>query len=505
MKVSKTFVKWFLVLFLIILVANISALAFGVWNQWFGWAFLALLALLFFLIFRKHKVGFVKFLAYFVPILLILAVLYVNILPFGYTDVQVINVGHARDTSGRFYLEESDSLGPRQMVEGDYFRIVDGIVHAVYNPSVILNNATITATLKGDDVYFLEQPSIDFEWDYDWTAENILDYFEVEAPHTVYNQFLSEEVEKVNFNKPFAIYVEWTVSESRSLISGGMSLNQDLMHVTLEFFGETIQYKLPDYSIGKNFSALVGYNQEQVYLFVNEEFVDKKEFEGKFSNIKTIGKVYQSSEVRENFEVKDGCIYFDGKTRLVFPNSSDMFEVGPFAVYVEWVPEKAEDSQQLIGHWNWEIFQNEKDAQFWIGRVYEGGPAFSKRKEIKNHLENKNTLLAIYNPISDNNLESYIKIYLNGEISGKVNLKNNTIWRDYGRQDLSMGWSGPTWGPPERTPYFQGSICNIKFVYAELKPQKVNSIEFFSSDSEIIIPIFGEGGRLKEVELKVQR
>ncbi|MFA5259476.1 MAG: hypothetical protein WC402_05370, partial [Candidatus Pacearchaeota archaeon] len=68
-------------------------------------------------------------LAYLIPVIIILIILYFNFLPFGFSDTQVINVGTPKDTSGVFYLEESPALGARQMIDGDYFRTVDGVVY----------------------------------------------------------------------------------------------------------------------------------------------------------------------------------------------------------------------------------------------------------------------------------------------------------------------------------------------------------------------------------------
>ncbi|MFT4303764.1 MAG: hypothetical protein ACMXYG_04305 [Candidatus Woesearchaeota archaeon] len=328
----------------------------------------------------SYRVGIA--LAYIVPLIVIGLLIYVNWLPFGYQRTFVIDVGNSNDLDGVFSIEE---FGVREMVDGKYFRTLNGVAYAVFKPKVVLNNASYTVTLEGTNVSFLSMPSIDFDWDYDWTADNILDDF---------------------------IVVD---SEGNS-----------------------------------------------------KELV-----------------------------VKDDCIYFDGDTRLVFPNSSDMFEEGPFAVYVEWVPEKAENRQQLIGHYNWEIEQNEDNVNFMIGRLTESNSRPNIRLNIEENFYNLSyNLLAIYNPSED----GYFELYINYEHINRRNIQNETLRPDYS-QDLTIGNTFHSGG---RDVFFEGSICNIKFTYIELKPN-ITTITFNSDDEEIRIPIVGEQGKLDKIRLEVRK
>lgn len=120
----------------------------------------------------EKKNTFLTFLSYFIPIAIILLILYVNYLPFGYTDERTIEVGSKNDTSGVFFLEQTPSLGSRQTIDGHTFRFVDGIVYAVYKPRVVLKDASIEVRVEGENVYFPTPPSLDFLWDYDWKGEN---------------------------------------------------------------------------------------------------------------------------------------------------------------------------------------------------------------------------------------------------------------------------------------------------------------------------------------------
>lgn len=446
-----------------------------------------------------NKKGFVKFLAYALPLMLLLAVLYLIYMPFGYSDSRIINVGRESDTKGSFYLEESSSLGSRQMLEGNYFRGIDGVVYAVYKPNVILNNASVFISLEGENVSFVSMPPVNFIWDYDFDFNKM----EVNAPHSVYERFLNgTEIENPDFSRPFGILIEWHASLSETLIQGDLILLQDSKYVILEFNGSKIRYDIPDFFIGKNQSALIGFNGKEIYFFINGEFIGKQKAEGfndiEFSNANI--KIFSDydGEIKENYPLKDECVFFDGKTRFIYPNSSDIFEVGPFAVYFEWIPEKQENSQQIIGHYNWEILQDKDNVLFNAGRMYDQGPMYTVSFGIDPVFFNmKHSLLALYNP-SEN---GYIELYVDGNFADRAYFGNQTIWADYGDQDLGFGWTSHNYG---KNPYFQGSICNARFAYKKLEPEFSNSLEFVSSFEEIRFPIFGTG-KLDKIDLKVKK
>lgn len=450
----------------------------------------------------------IKLLAYIIPITVVLFILYANFLPFGYSDHQIIKVGKDGDTSGKFYLEENFNLSSRQKLNDKYFRYLEGTTYAVYNPRVILTDAKIEATIKGEDVYFITQPDLDFEWDYEWDINNISD-FEIEgpSPDSVYFQFINgERVSTLDTSKTFAMFFDWDASLSKTLAEGSLSLTQDARVMTLSFNDKEIIYEVPDYFLGNAHTSLVGFNGEDIYFFVNEEFVGKKPHTGGFRSIKikegTFIKPY-NPEIKETIAERDGCMYFDGETRLVLPDSADRFEEGPFAIYVEWVPEKMEDRQQLIGHYNWEVFQEKDSVRFTIGRTTETNSFHSISYNIESDfLKKESTLLAIYNPSKNNTTEGYIDLFVNNTFAGRESFGNEIINPDYNkRRGLRMGNSAHGGAP-----WFVGSICQAKFTYKELIPKKKMTIQMnVEKDKEKIkIPIIGEG-KISQVEIKIKK
>ena len=329
----------------------------------------------------------IVFLAFAIPILVILYLLYVNFLPFGYSEQKIINVGDYRDTSGNFYLEQSSSLGIRENTSEGYFRTIDGLIYAVYKPSVILNNAKINVSIVGENVSLIEMPQLNFNWDYDWNSSNI-------------NQF---QVEPINQN-------------------------------TLD---------------------------------------------------------------------ENNCMFFDGQTRYTLSNSSNDFENNSFVVYVKYTPEKQEDSQQIVGHYNWEIWQDKSNIQFRIGRTFDNGPFYSVLYNINDESFNKeHEILAIYNPSNVTNKSGYIELWVDNNFAGRTYFSNETIWKDYGNIDLSLGWTPHNY---EKSPYFQGSICDVKFAYQSINSDAGKEILFTSSEEVVRIPISGNQGELKQIELKVKQ
>src|SRR3989338_2800467 len=63
------------------------------------------------------------FAAYAIPLAVLLYVLYINFLPFGYNKTFVINVGAQDDTSGEFRLDPSRYLSDRKTAnDGTIYR-----------------------------------------------------------------------------------------------------------------------------------------------------------------------------------------------------------------------------------------------------------------------------------------------------------------------------------------------------------------------------------------------
>ena len=74
MRVSRTFIKIFLVLFFLVILLNLSSLAFGFYNPYLGYTLLAFSFIFLFLIFRKREAGFWFELPKYIFLLLLLIV-----------------------------------------------------------------------------------------------------------------------------------------------------------------------------------------------------------------------------------------------------------------------------------------------------------------------------------------------------------------------------------------------------------------------------------------------
>lgn len=158
---------------------------------------------------------------------------------------------------------------------------------------------------------------------------------------------------------------------------------------------------------------------------------------------------------------------FNGKdTRLELPNSADKFEDGPTSIYAEWTPTDSENNyQQIVGHFNWELWQNKENVEFRVGRMNDGqGPVNSIEKPVSTDFFGQpHSALAIYNP-GDN---GYIEFYVDGNFSGRTYFKTDKIWKDYGNQNVSAGKSGHG-----SSTFFKGNIGSIQIVSKNVLPSK---------------------------------
>ncbi len=328
---------------------------------------------------------FLKILTYIIPILILLWILYLNYLPFGYSYKKVLDVGRNDHRSDIVFLEGG---GEKQKHNGETFRFIDNIAYIVYKPKVILKNPTLNLTLDGDNLYFHEKPDIDFKWDKKWDNQNILD----------------------------------------------------------NFYG-----------------------------------------------------VVMNDKAKEKDSFKRDCLYLDGKRRYVLSGSVDEYNKGPFAIYLEWIPEKGERAQQILGKYNWEIFQNEENITFQIGKTEPEGSFFSLSYNIDSSFFNeKHSLLAIYNPGEN----GYIEMFVDDIFVGREYIGEEIISPTYGERKLTLGWSAHGDG---KYPMFQGSICNLNFAYKELESKKTNKLKInIKNKQNIKIPIIGEGN-LKKVIFEVKQ
>lgn len=199
----------------------------------------------------------------------------------------------------------------------------------------------------------------------------------------------------------------------------------------------------------------------------------------------------------------DSGIYFDGTARLELPKSANLFEDGPFSVYVEWVPNNdTGDGQQIIGHYNWELWQNKNSITYQIGRTNSAtGETYSiKYPIVESFFNTKHTAIAIYSPEEDG--YGYIKLIIDGALVGIVDIKQDKIFQDYnGDKNLSIGWTSHNYG---KNPYFTGQILNAKITPFDIFPRH-NKAEYLNTKKfdKTFFVILGKSKQLTNIKLNV--
>jgi len=215
-----------------------------------------------------------------------------------------------------------------------------------------------------------------------------------------------------------------------------------------------------------------------------------------------ISKQWKTYPENKTIEIKEDCgAYFDGKTRLYLSDTYDEYEAGPFTAYAEWTPQKSNESfQQIIGHYNWELIQNEKHLQFFIGRMNDkNGSFYYLTYPITNDFFNEShNVIAIYSPKIDNSeYEGYAELIVDGMLVSRKNIKKDVIWPNYNNAvDLSIGRS------MHSEKYYIGCIGRAMIINEALGIIPKN-IEIFAEGEEFVIPIVGNGN-LEKVRLVVK-
>lgn len=334
MKVTKSFVKYYLIILIVFIVFSAVMLTIGLYSKWMGIVLTIFLLGILFLILNKYvlnklvKIGWFKqkktrftteksvgykiayALTYLIPLIILLYVIYMNVLPFGYEKTFVLDVGAMDDTDGsnELYLVESDALGPRTCIEGNCFRELNGVAELVFNPKAVIKNATINISIEGDIVYIVPKKidfnPDDYEWDLDIDfSEGIPDYFEgnvsanEEGIYFNDSQRLIYPGTKNSFeNESFTVHVEWVPKNNNS------NFQQIVGHYNWELLQgkDDVRFTIgrmnnasgPFYSIffpiesdffNKNHSALVVYNSDndgQIMLFIDGILAEIKSLNG---------------------------------------------------------------------------------------------------------------------------------------------------------------------------------------------------------------------------------
>ncbi len=167
-----------------------------------------------------------------------------------------------------------------------------------------------------------------------------------------------------------------------------------------------------------------------------------------------------------------GGAYFNGTSSLEIASSSNSFENGPFTIYVEWLPkESSQDNQQIVGHFNWEIFQNQNSVEFQVGRMNNANGTWYKLfyPINKTFFNKKHSLIAVYNPGE----HGFIELYVDNQLAGRTGLETDKIWKDYGgATNLSIGWTPSNYG---KNPHFVGTIYRFDFAEKNNIPEQTAS------------------------------
>lgn len=145
-------------------------------------------------------------------------------------------------------------------------------------------------------------------------------------------------------------------------------------------------------------------------------------------------------------DLTDSCAQFNGTDhRLELPGSKDMFESEAFSIYAKWRPDNQDVSnQQIIGHYNWELYQNKDSVEFRVGRMNDKAGKFYSLKapllvEPAEFFGYEHTALAIYNPDPKG---AYIDLYVDEQYRGRTYIGNDRIWADYNNdKNLTLGKS----------------------------------------------------------------
>ncbi len=373
-------------------------------------------------------------LAYGIPLAFLAYVLYINYLPFGYERTFTIDVGAEGDTDSRkaFYLQPSPDLSaPKVAPDGTTYRELNGIAYAVFKPPVVLRDAEITVTVEGDEGVSIIPPVIDFdpdehEWDYVW------DFTKQE---TAFTPQVSE--------RALADWLRCSTSteEIAKWLDQGGTIIGDFDLQALEMTLGTSTDSTPEAG-----SAIASPAPSEICVQLPVPDL--------------VGNAFWF----------DGGMYFDGNSRLEMPGTADMFEDGPFTVYVEWVPEESSNNfQQLVGRYSWEIYQNSNGTEFRIGRLNDDNRSFLSTKSTNFYNNSNNTLVAVYfpNTIQKN---GFFDSYLNGNSTGRTPIGDSVFLEGYSAERvLSLGK-----GDHGSANFFKGKIYNVRISQEELISKKNN-------------------------------
>lgn len=383
-----------------------------------------------------------QFLAYAIPLGFLAYVLYINYLPFGYEKTFTIDVGAEGDTSvGEFYLEPSPDLGERKTApDGTTYRELNGMANVIFKPNVVLKDAEITVSVEGEGVEIIP-PVIDFnpddyEWDYEW------DFTQKE---TAFTPKVSERAR-----------TEWKSCTTTEAIASTTA--------TTTIIAESELYLLSSSSTPTS----------------------------------EICKPAPVPDLVGNAFWFEGSMYFDGTSRLEMPYTANLFEEGPFTVYLEWMATNSNnDFQQIIGHYNWEIFQNSNSVSFRVGRMNkEGGISYTTVYNIDNeeYWNKPHSALITYSP---NSIGGYISIQIDNNKKEYIKINQDVIWKDYGINNLSLGMSRHG-----NSSYFNGELNKIYISNEDIKQHNATNFLTLENNSSNQFKLLGNG-KISDIKVSI--
>ncbi len=206
---------------------------------------------------------------------------------------------------------------------------------------------------------------------------------------------------------------------------------------------------------------ITGDNVSSVPLEINSDY-SKIKWDYNWDMTKEIPKDLVGNA---QFSTENNCVYFNGtSTKLSLPDSKDLFESGPFSVHVEWMPEYTGSSTaEIMGHYNWELFQNKDSVVFQVGRMNDvNGAFYSIRYPIKQDFFGvRHSALAIYSPSDEN---GYIDFFIDEVYAGRTYFNDEILWKNYSDQNLTFGKSNHGIGTYSKGCVYDANILNLKVV-----------------------------------------
>lgn len=387
MKIPRFLIKYFLILLVVVIIANIVVAIAGIYKLWMALVTVGLLVILFVLIFRRYESIVAKILIRLVPVVFILVALYFSLLPLGYDQYYSLNIskdGSVHSSSDRFYFEDANG----NVVNNISNLYSLGYVNLVFKPRIFSGRTNVSAVVDGAGIYFATG---------NFTAlNNKGDYF-------------------------------WSFAKS----------------VPSQLWG----------------SARFDGNRE--------------------------------------------CVYFDSSLNqtLTYQDSKDMFESGSFVVYANWLPEYTGfNNQQIMGHYNWELIQNNNSVKFIIWSLYgKDVSAHSVYYDVNKSFFNKShEAMAIY--FTDKKMGTgYIELRVDNNFAGRVPIGNQVVLAENGENSLTFGLSFH-----KNSSYFNGCIYQAGFDYTNVFSGYSNSTKFQLDREVVKIPIVGSGD-LNSINLVVRK